>query len=105
MEWLDSFKAEFSNNLIDLLLDIYRQSGIRKSPQLSILLADVIFIHDSLNEDALSIKCRHLAERGKYGLAQKAYATFAKEYKLLLNTDFVLSLEQVMRKEIHHEIE
>jgi DNA-binding SARP family transcriptional activator len=102
MEWVDAFKADFSNKLIDLLLDLYRQSGpIRKSFQLCLRLADVIFIHDSLNEDALSIKCRHLVNMGKYGLARKVYTTFVKEYKALFNADFGYSFEQVIQNTIH----
>ncbi|MDR1919861.1 MAG: hypothetical protein LBQ65_09485 [Tannerellaceae bacterium] len=99
VEWIDGFKSDFSNKLIDLLLDIYKQSDIRKSCQVCINLADVIFIHDSLNEDALSIKCHHLVQMGKYGLAQKVYAIFVKEYKTLFNADFAYSFEQVIRKD------
>jgi hypothetical protein len=98
IEWVDSFKSDLSNSLIDLLLDIYKQSGIRQSsPQVCISLADVIFIHDSLNEEALRIKCRQLSLMGKYGLAQKVYTVFVKEYKMLLNTDFKYTFEQVIR--------
>jgi DNA-binding SARP family transcriptional activator len=98
-EWVDGFKSDFSNSLIDLLLDVYKQSDVRKSLQLCINLADVIFIHDSLNEDALSIKCRQLSLMGKYGLAQKVYAIFVKEYKTLLNADFKYTFEQLIRRE------
>ena len=98
MEWIDSFKSDFSNNLTDLLLDAYSQSIIRKSPQICINLADAIFIHDSLNEDALSIKCQNLVQMGKYGLAQKAYNIFAKEYKTLFNSAFPHSFEEIINR-------
>jgi two-component SAPR family response regulator len=95
-EWIDSFKSDFSNQLIDLLLEVYKQPIIRKSPQICINLADAIFIHDSLNEDALSIKCHNLVQMGKYGLAQKAYTFFVKEYKTLFNSDFTQSFENII---------
>lgn len=95
-EWIDSFKSDFSNRLIDLLLDIYKQSNIQKYPQTCISLTDAIFMHDSLNEDALSIKCHHLVLMGKYGLAKKAYTVFIKEYKNLFNTDFGNSFEDII---------
>ncbi|MDR1200095.1 MAG: hypothetical protein LBL58_00500 [Tannerellaceae bacterium] len=95
-EWIDSFKSDFSNQLIDLLLEVYKQPFIRKSPQICINLADAIFMHDSLNEDALSIKCHNLVQMGKYGLAQKAYTFFVKEYKTLFNSDFTSSFEKVI---------
>lgn len=96
-EWIDSFKSDFSNQLIDLLLDIYQQSNVQKYPQTCIHMADAVFMHDSLNEDALSIKCRNLVLMGKYGLAKKAYTVFIKEYKVLFNTDFNHSFEEVIR--------
>lgn len=96
-EWSDSFKSDFSNQLIDLLLDIYHQSTIQKHPQTCINLADAIFVYDSLNEDALSIKCHYLVLMGKYGLAQKAYAAFVKEYRVLFNTDFSYSFEDIIK--------
>lgn len=96
-EWIDSFKSDFSNQLIDLLLAIYKESNIQKYPQTCIALADAIFMHDSLNEDALGIKCHHLVLMGKYGLAKKAYTVFVKEYKVLFNTDFGHSFEEVIR--------
>lgn len=97
-EWIDSFKSDFSNTLIDLLLEIYSLSDIRKSPQICTNLADAMFIHDSLNEDALSIKCSCLVQMGKYGLAQKAYNAFTKEYKALFNSNFPHSFERVINK-------
>jgi two-component SAPR family response regulator len=100
IEWVDPFKADLSNRLIDLLLEIYTQSDIYKSPQTCILLADAICVHDSLNEDALSIKCHHLVQTGKYGLAQKAYTAFVKEYKTLFNSGFPHSFEQVINRKI-----
>jgi two-component SAPR family response regulator len=95
-EWIDSFKSDFSNQLIDLLLEVYKQPVVCKSPQICINLADAIFMHDSLNEDALSIKCHNLVQMGKYGLAQKAYTCFVKEYKTLFNSDFIHSFEKVI---------
>ncbi|MDR2920860.1 MAG: hypothetical protein LBV72_16045 [Tannerella sp.] len=53
-------------------------------------------MHDSLNEDALGIKCHYLVLMGKYGLAKKAYTVFVKEYKVLFNADFGHSFEEVI---------
>ncbi len=99
-EWIDSFKSDFSNYLTDLLLELYIQSDIHKSPQTCIILADAICIHDSLNEDALSIKCYNLVLMGKYGLAQKAYTAFVKEYKTLFNSDYPHSFDQIINRKL-----
>ena len=96
IEWVDSFKADFSNDLIDLFLDIIQQDGLEISSQERIELTDAILIHDSLNEEALRIKCFILVKMGKNGLAKKVYNSFAKEYRLLFGTDFKYSFEQII---------
>ncbi|NDV81766.1 hypothetical protein [Bacteroides sp. 51] len=96
-EWIDTFKSDFSNRLIDLLLNlISRSSELNLSPSMMINIADAVFAHDSLNEDALKIKTTLLVEMGKNGLAQKTYMSFAKEYQSLFGVDFKLSFEQVI---------
>jgi len=96
IEWIDPFKADFSNNLIDLFLDIVHQPGLDISAQDRIHLMDTILIHDSLNEEALKFKCSILVRMGKNGLAKNAYNSFSKEYRLLFGTDFKQTFEQVI---------
>ena len=96
IEWVDSFKADFANDLADLFLDMLQQPGLDNSDQDRINLADSILIHDSLNEEALKIKCTILIGMGKYGLAKKTYSSFSKEYRLLFGTDFKQSFEQII---------
>jgi len=96
IEWVDPFKADFSNNLIDLFLDIAQQDGLEIPSNERIELTDSILIHDSLNEEALRIKCSILVNMGKNGLAKKAYNSFVKEYRLLFGTDFKYSFEQII---------
>lgn len=98
VEWVDPFKADFSNTLVDLLLDLSKKAEIRSNPQVSIDLADTIFIHDSLNEDALRLKCSVLVKMGRNGLAQKAYASFTKEYNILFGTEFEYSFDQIINE-------
>ena len=98
-EWIDSFKADFSNDLIDLLMDVIRTKYAELSPSTRMDIADAIFIQDSLNEDALKLKCRTLVQSGKNGLAKGVYNLFSKEYLALLGTPFKLSFEQVLSEE------
>ena len=95
-DWVDSFKADFSNDLIDVLLEISQNPSLRLSPQGRIDLADAIFIHDFLNEDALKLKCRTLIGMGKNGLAKGVYNTFLKEYQISFGTSFKYSFEQIV---------
>ncbi|NDV82866.1 hypothetical protein [Bacteroides sp. 51] len=96
-EWVDPFKSNFSNKLIDLLLNILANAtALKLSPSLMIDIADAVFVHDSLNEDALKIKCTLLLEMGKNGLAQKTYTSFIKEYQSLFGADFKYTFEQII---------
>ena len=95
-DWMDSFKADFSNDLIDLLLEILQNPNLELSPQDSIDLADAIFIHDFLNEDALKLKCRTLIGMGKNGLAKGVYNSFIKEYQTSFGTNFKYSFDQIV---------
>ena len=95
-DWVDSLKADFSNGLIDLLLDIIHNPKLSLSPQDSITLADAIFIHDFLNEDALKLKCRALISMRKNGLAKGVYTSFVKEYQVSFGANFKYSFEQII---------
>jgi two-component SAPR family response regulator len=96
-EWVDSFKSDLSNRLIDLLLDLVMQpSSLELNPAIRINIADAVFVHDSLNEDALKIKCVSLVQMGKNNLAQKVYSSFIKEYHSLFGVDFKYTFEQII---------
>lgn len=96
IEWSDSFKSSFSNIIIDLLLSILEQFDSKMDLQMKLSLADAIFIHDSLNEDALRLKCSVLKKLGKNKLAKNIYDSFVKEYKLLFGDNFKYSFEDIV---------
>lgn len=96
-DWVDTFKSDFSNKLIDLLLHLIAADTEQVlDTSLKINISDAIFAHDSLNEDALKLKCKLLVETGKNGLAQKIYASFVKEYQALFGAEFKYTFEQVI---------
>lgn len=88
-EWLDTFKSEVSNDIIDKLVDfIDKKNAVQHSPELSIKIADLICYFDTVNEDAMMIKCRALSTLGKHSLARQAFESFSKEYRTLYGEDF-----------------
>ncbi|MDR2627785.1 MAG: hypothetical protein LBC40_07100 [Dysgonamonadaceae bacterium] len=95
-EWSDSFKSDFSNDLVDCLLYLINQKETRFSDALYIHMANAIFIHDPLNEDALRLKCAVLVKMGKNGLAKNTYTAFAKKYAAWFATDYTYSFEQII---------
>ncbi|GHT02586.1 hypothetical protein FACS189440_05700 [Bacteroidia bacterium] len=95
-DWIDPFKADFSNNLIDALLYVLHHPHQQLSPKDYIDVADAIFIHDALNEDALTIKCKTLVTMGKNGLAKGVYSSFIKEYNASFSSTFKYSFDQIV---------
>ena len=96
VEWADAFKADFSDQLVDLILKLINQKETIFSDSVYINMANVLFIHDPLNEDALKLKCSVLVKTGKNGLARNTYATFVKEYALLFGTEYKYSFDQIV---------
>jgi len=96
-EWVDPFKANLSSNLLDILLDLSKKEQILKNPQLSIDLANTIFIHDSLNEEALTLKCTMLIKMGRNKLAKNVYDVFIKEYQQLFGINYKFTFEQIIQ--------
>ena len=96
IEWVDSFKANFANQLIDLLVEISKQKELVFSPFELVYLADTLLIYDILNDDALKLKCCALVKMGKNGLAREAYNSFVKQYSVLFGTAYNYSFAQVI---------
>ncbi len=95
-DWLDKFKSNYSNDSIDILYNLLLSGNVVKDEELGLQIADAIFLFDSLNEEALRIKCAILYNSGKKGLAKSAYDIFTKEYKTMLGEDYKYSLPQVI---------
>jgi DNA-binding SARP family transcriptional activator len=93
--WLDPFKSDVSNHVIDTYLHFARQGPA--DPEFMIELADYIFYFDSVNEEAMVIKCRALVQLGKHSLAKNAYTTFLKEYKHIYGEDFRKDFQTVLQ--------
>ena len=96
IEWVDSFKANFANDLIDLLIDISKQPELSFSLSELVYLADTLLIYDLLNDDALRLKCSSLVKMGKNGLAHTTYNSFVKQYTVLFGTQYNYSFAQII---------
>lgn len=93
-DWLDPFKSEVSNEIIDTLLKYIESSS--DDPEFLLHLANCIFIHDPVSEEALKLKCRLLIKQGKHSLAKKAYSGFVNEYRQLYDEDYSLSFSEIL---------
>ncbi len=87
-EWLDSFKSEISNQVIDIYQHFANSIEISKDPEFLIEIANYIFYFDTVNEEAMMLKCKALVHLGKHSLAKGAFENFRKEYKIIYGEEF-----------------
>ena len=95
IDWIDKFKNEFSNQTIDLLCTLLKRPTL--IDWVGLKIADTLFQHDYINEEALCVKCRILSKQGKKGLAKTVYDTFCKEYAASMGTEYKYSLMEVIQ--------
>jgi two-component SAPR family response regulator len=93
-EWLDSFKAEVSNEIMDTFLKYIGSS--KDDPEFLLHLTNCIFMFDAVSEEALKLKCRLLIKQGKHSLANNTYIKFINEYRQLYGEEYGLSYNQVI---------
>ena len=79
--WLDEFKDFYSSFSIDLLNKLLQQKMSEKDDKMILRIAEILFLHDPLNEEALEAKCQVLCRQGKMGLAKRTYERFCKIYQ------------------------
>lgn len=102
-DWVDNFKSDFSNLTIDILTELVQSSSYKLTDDMKLKIADTLFLHDYINEEALYLKCSILFNSGKKGIAKSIYDNFCKEYFNLLGTKYKYSLADVIeRKNIYN---
>jgi two-component SAPR family response regulator len=87
-EWLDNYKSEISNDIINLYLHYLQVPQNHKDTESLIKTADYILNIDPVNEEAMSLKCRSFVTIGKHSLAKSTFENFEKAYKLMYNQSF-----------------
>jgi two-component SAPR family response regulator len=94
--WLDNYKSDISNLIIDSLIEYSQKLDGNKDDKLLLEIADAVFMYDTINQEALKIKCSVLNKKGKYSLAKTWYDHFAKEYQKLYAEDYPRTFEEVI---------
>ena len=92
-EWIEDFKMEISNLLID---DLDRISKTQDDLHLLLLISNTILKYGPLNEEAISLKCNSLYALGKKGLAKHSYNQFCKVYLELLDAKYDKSFNDII---------
>lgn len=81
--WLDPSISKTSDRIVETGLTWLERTDKLKYASLAYELADMISLHDPLNEPALNRKLELLTRQGKLGLARIVYDQFAKLYQEL----------------------
>lgn len=97
-EWLDDFKGNYSSTSITLLTNLLSRELNNGNDNLALRIADTIFLHDPLNEEALSAKCSILYNRKMKGIAKNVYDKFCKEYDESLGEKYKPSFTDICNK-------
>jgi DNA-binding SARP family transcriptional activator len=95
-EWLDPFKAQISNEIVDIYLH-FAHSTPELESEFLIELCDCVFYFDPVNEDAMILKCKALHKLGKHSLAKSTFENFTREYKILY--------DEIFKKDFHAILE
>lgn len=94
--WVDQFKNRLADNFIELLLKYNSLLGDYEESGTKLLISDIIFSFDSVNEEALHIKCSTYIAMNKRFMAKKTYDHFCQEYKTLYDEDYGRSFSSVI---------
>ncbi|GLL52389.1 hypothetical protein KUBF_00510 [Bacteroides finegoldii] len=97
-DWLDDFKAAYSNSSIEWLDNLLDMERKKQNVPMILHIADTMFLHDPLNENALSAKCHVLYKNNRKGLAKKVYDKFVKEYEGMLGEEYKISFSNIINK-------
>jgi len=96
-EWTDRFKADYADRFILLLSRIRDNGSAAFSPQTRIRLADAVLAFDSLDEDAVRVKCRALIRLKRHGIAKNVFNAFTQEYERLMGEKYRQRFDRFVR--------
>lgn len=97
--WLDRYKSEASDLIIEKLWEYALTLDVERSPRLFIDLADNIFRFERINEQALYLKVKAYSVTGRHSSAKNAYEKFREEYENVYGEPLKTSLGELLDKE------
>ena len=96
-EWLDLYQSEYTNQLIECLIECIKHKEIKDDYLLQLKIADAILLHDNIDEDAISLKCRALFNMGRKNQALQVFNKFTADYEKLLADRHNLVFEDMVK--------
>lgn len=96
-DWMDGFKSEFANEIIDVLSSLFYLNEVINNLSLQYHLSESILIYDPFNDEAFAKKCAVLYHLGKKGMAKNFYDSFCREYKKALDISYTISFNDLIK--------
>ncbi|GHT88580.1 hypothetical protein FACS189474_4080 [Bacteroidia bacterium] len=96
-EWLDSFKADFSNLIIETITWISKKKEWKIDLDLLLKMADVVLLHDNTEEYGIKLKCSVLLRLNRNVQARQVFYKFANDYEKLLSIQPNFTFEDIIK--------
>ena len=97
LDWVDQFKAEYTDKVISMLSAVRENAGASLSPEMQIRIADSILVFDPLDENSICAKCKALVKMKRLGSAKKIYASFIAEYERVMGEKFSVDFQNFIK--------
>lgn len=95
-EWVDVFKGEYTNVVIETLSVLVEKEDIKKDPILVLHIADAILKHDCIEEDTVRLKVSTLYKLGKKSQAKQCFDKFSDNYKNFMGVEYKESFDKFL---------
>ena len=79
-DWLDRFKAEISNEILEMATPCYQSGDSLENRELMLRLTRAVTALDPLNEQALNYQLNLFFREGKHALARHTFESYRKTY-------------------------
>ena len=96
-EWLEPYQTDYANRLIECLMQYSQLHEVKTDLLLLLKIADVILLHDNIDEDAIKLKCYSLFRLGRRNQALQVFNKFTADYEYLLTEKHKLVFEELVK--------
>ena len=95
-DWVIPYKSDFTKELIEAMSPLLNARESYPDANIRYHIAEYLLSIDSLNEEAILVKCSLLSMTGRKALAKVCFDSFAKDYKELVGIPYPLSFGEII---------
>ena len=95
--WLDVYKAEIGNSVVDTLITFLSMIDIQQDAEIVVKIANRILLTDPVNDQALSFKLKALVSQNNLNRARFTYEQYAELYQTLYNEPLSMTFNDFLK--------